>query len=380
MGYFKHCISSVAYWVFRRRSPAIQIMKIGLGCLTMAFSAGWALDVSFPFRDGHINVGFDSAGGISFVLVYAVAIVGLFLILVGLFLILAGFIWKVIRYRAEQRRLSRRRVVVVEARGLRDTSGTPLLDAIPSSLKGRRDHVLVDIRQGVKDGEIMAPEKALENIISLPSDLKRRESGLDRRDFTLVYGGLTPVPFTFLTGVLVDDEGEVRIFDWDRHAEAWRQLDGTDDGKRFKSTGLSQVPDGAQEVALTVSVSYSVNMDDVRAKVGEVPIVTLDLEDGSPDCHWSEGKQRALGKQFLDTVINLGNRGVRSIHLFLAAQNSVVFRFGRLYDKRNLPKVIVYQFQRAETPPYPWGILMPVSGIYSPAIMRVCNDSKLALK
>ena len=334
-------------------------MRIGWGCLAMVFPAGWAMDVSFPFRNGRIDVGFDSAGGASFLLVYGVAIIGFFLI--G-----AGFVC----YRVEQKRLSRKRVVVVEARGLRDTSGTPLVESIPSSWKGHRDQILIDIRQRIKDGEIVAPEAALADIISLTSDLRRREGGLDRNDFMLVYGGLTPVPFTFLTGVLIDDENSVRIFDWDRHAGAWRQLDDTDDGERFKRADLSQVPDGSQEVALAVSVSYGVNPNDVRAKVGEVPIVTLDLEDGSPNCHWSEEKQIALGKQFLNTVIGLGNRGVRRIHLFLAAQNSVVFRFGRLYDKRNLPEVVVYQFQRAETPPYPWGILMPVSGIDRPEVTR----------
>ena len=119
-----------------------------------------------------------------------------------------------------------------------------------------------------------------------------------------------------------------------------------------------------------VSVSYVVNPVDVRAKVGEMPIVALDLDGASPTSHWSEDKQRDLGTQFLETVIGLGNRGVRRIHLFLAAQNSVAFRFGRLYDKRNLPEVAVYQYQRAATPPYPWGILMPVCGIDRPAIVR----------
>ena len=315
------------------------------------------MDVSFPFKNGRIDVGFDSVGGAPFLLVYGVAIIGFFLI--G-----AGFVW----YRVEQKRLSRKKVIVVEVRGLRDNSGTPLVESIPSSWKGHRDQILIDIRQRIKDGEIVEPEAALADVISLTSDLRRREGGLDRRDFTFVYGGLAPVPFTFLTGVLIDDENSVRIFDWDRHTEGWRQLDGKDDGKRFKPADLSQVPDSSQEVALAVSVSYGVNANDVRAKVGRVPIVTLDLEDGSPNCHWAEEKQIALGEQFLNTVIGLGNRGVRRIHLFLAAQNSVVFRFGRLYDKRNLPEVVVYQFQRAETPPYPWGILMPVSGIDRPDV------------
>ena len=359
----KHLITSSINWVFRRRSRALRVMRIGLGCLTLAFGAGWALDLSFPFQDGSIEVGFDSSGGTPFILVYGAGVFGLGLI--G-----AGFIWEILSYREEQRLLARKKVIVVEARGLRDTGGTPLIEAVPPRLEGYRDQVLVDLRQRIKDGEIVKPEAALEDLISLPADLKRRENGFASRDVTLVYGGLTPVPFTFLTGVLIDDEGVAVIFDWDRYGEAWRELDGADDGKRFHLTNLDKVPGGAKEVALAVSVSYGVIADDVRAQFGDMSVVKLDLEAGSPDCHWSEGKQRALGKQFLDAAIGLANRDVRRIHLFLAAQNSVAFRFGRLYDKRNLPEVVVYQYQKNATPPYPWGVLMPVCGIDRPVILR----------
>ena len=360
---FKHVIRSLVDWLCRRRSPALLTMRIGLGCQALAFGAGWALNVSLLLPDGRVDVGFDSTGATPILLIYVTGFV-------GLCLTVAGFVWEITRYRGEQRRLGRKRVVVVETRGLRDTSGTPLLDAVPPSLEGHRDHVLVDIRQRVKDGEIVAPEAALGDLVSLPADLKRRSDGVDRSDLTLVYGGLTPIPFTFLTGLLIDDEGAAVIFDWDRHAEVWRPLDGTDDGKRFRSLGLHSLSDKVPEVALAVSVSYVVSPVDVRAKAGDMPIVALNLEGGSPACHWSEDKQRALGTQFLDTVVSLGNHGVRRIHLFLAAQNSVAFRFGRLYDKRNLPEVVVYQYQRAGAPPYPWGVLMPVCGIEQPAIVR----------
>ncbi len=339
-------------------------MRLGVICLALTFGAGWVLDVSLPFHDGQIEFVLNSAGGTPTIIVYAAAITGVVLIIIGL-------MWEIVRYRAEQQRLARKKVIVVEARGLRDSSGAPLIDALPSSLEGYKDSVLVDLRQGVKDGEIVTPESSLQNLESLPTDLKRRENGFDRRDLSIVYGGLTPVPFTFLTGVLMDDEGVIVILDWDRHTEAWRELDGADDGKRFQvSSPAIALQQGANEIALSVSVSYDVNPEDVRTRVGDMPIVQLKLEDGSPDCHWSEEKQHALGRQFLDTAIDLSNHGFNRIHLFLAAQNSVAFRFGRLYDKRNLPNVIVYQYQRHATLPYPWGVLMPVCGIDQPTIVR----------
>ena len=359
----KYFTTSLVDWLFRRRSSALLIMRIGLACLALAFGAGWALNVSFPVRDGRFEVGFDSAGGTPIMIVYLAGIV-------GLVLIITGSIWEVFRYRAEQHRLARKKIIVVEVRGLRDGSRSPLIDALPPRLEGHRDHVLVDLRQRVKDGEIVAPEAALEHLISLPTDLKRRENGVDREDLSLVYGGLSPVPFTFLTGVLIDDEGAALIFDWDRHAEVWRELDGADDGNRFQVAGLGNVMIGrTNEAALAVSVSYRIIADDVRTRVGNMPVVELTLNGGSPDCHWSEKKQRALGQQFLDAVIHLSNRGVKRIHLFLAAQNSVAFRFGRLYDKRNLPEAVVYQYQRGTVSPYPWGVLMPVCGVERPVII-----------
>jgi hypothetical protein len=60
-----------------------------------------------------------------------------------------------------------------------------------------------------------------------------------------------------------------------------------------------------------------------------VPVVALTLSCRSPDNHWSESKQQRLAKEFLATLVNLADLGITTIHLFLAAQNSVVFRLGR---------------------------------------------------
>lgn len=364
LAFLNHFFREAVEWLFRRRSLPLRIVWFGVFCFSLAFGTGWILDFSFPFQGGQVSFSFNSAGGTPAVIVYVVAGFGAALIVVGL-------VWMISDYRTDQQRIARKKVIVIEARGLRDSGGSPLINAIPPKVKGHRDQVPVDLRQHVKDGEIFAPETALEILRSLPNDLKRRENGFDRRDLTLVYGGLTPVPFTFLTGVLLDDERSVETFDWDRHAETWRRLSDTDDGKRFQIPDLTKVvPTGSKEVALAVSVSYRVALEDVQKKVGDMPVVKLILDGGSPDCHWSEDKQRALGQQFLNTAIDLSNLGIECIHLFLAAQNSIVFRLGRVYDKRNLPKIVVYQYQRNATPPYPWVVLMPVCGIDQPKIVR----------
>lgn len=357
----RYALRTFIDWFFRRRTPALQVMRFGLSCLALAIGAGWALDISIPFQGGKLAFNVNTGEGTPGLIVYGLA-------LLGGALMLAGLIWEIVRYRAEQRRLSRKKVIVVEARGLRDGVGKALADAMPKSVEGHRDSVILDLRQGVVDGHIVSPQAAVDKLVSLPVDLARREAGLDRSDLQRIYGGLAPVPLTFLTGVLIDDEASTLIFDWDRHQQKWRPLDADDDQKRFAIDGIEKIGAGAEEVALLVSVSYQVDAVGVGKKLNGIAQISLSLEGGLPDSHWSEDKQRALGRQFLETAIRLGNLGIRRIHLFLAAQNSVVFRFGCLYDKRNLPELIVYQYQREADPPYPWGIAMPVGGRAKPEV------------
>lgn len=353
-GTFEHFTRQFTDWLFRRRSPGFLFMRTGTLLATLGFAAGFAVDFAFPSDRGPITISVNNSGGVALVVSYTIGVV-------GLVLILFGGVLEWVRYWREERRLDKKRVIALEVRGLRDTSGTPLSAAVPPTIEGRRESLLVDLRQ-IHDGVMVAPEAAIAELSTLPKELERRFAEGDRSDVTLVYGGLAPVPLTFLTGVLLDDEDAVTVMDWDRILERWRSIDAEDDGLRFEILGLKHVPVGTSRVALAVSVSYAVDVSGVAGAIPEMPMVEMRLREGTTDAHWSEVKQQALGQQFLNTIIELGNRGVSELHLFLAAQNSLVFAFGRLYDKRNLPCVTVYQYQRDQSPVFPWGIRMPVAG------------------
>lgn len=334
-----------ADWKFKRR---IGMVLVSLGVtLFIAAMAGFAIGMTIPTDNGPLKLNFSTEGTPQIIVWGAFGS--------AIALIVLGIVFLV----QDRREESRKRVIAIEVRGLRDTSGQPLSAAIPASIKGRRELLLVNLRQG-QDGTILEPATALRHIQSLPQDISRRESGVDRADISYVMGGLAPVPLNFLVGVLTDDEGAVTLLDWDRNANKWRELDAEDDHRRFQIGGLKSVPAGCSEVALAVSVSYGVDLAGIASKLPATPLVGMTLEAGTPNAHWSEDKQQALAQQFHETAIALGNKGVRLIHLFLAAQNSVVLRFGRTYDKRNLPSLIVYQYEQGQNPPFPWGIRMPV--------------------
>lgn len=357
MTMFTHFLRSLIDWVFRRRSVGASLIKVGVPLYGLIL-ASLTIGITIPTSQGPFIFSWDTSGGAA-ALSWGVFIVATVIVLTGLLLIIR-----------DVRRDNREKIVVIEARGLRDWQGDPLEKAVPISLRGRRDALIVDIRQGLVDGQIVSPERALQKLAGVPDDVARRTAGLDRADVSFAVGGLAPVPLLFLLGVIVDDEHRTLFMDWDRKAHVWRPLDEDDDGRRFDITGLDAVVGGTTRVALCVSASYDVLDVDVRLVEPSAPIVRLELQDRSTASHWSEGKQQQLSQQFLDTVMALSRQGVTEIALFLAAPASLSLRLGTVYDRRNLPSVTVNQFEQADARKFPWAVRMPVAGLDAPQLVQ----------
>jgi hypothetical protein len=347
MDHKDYFIRSLTDFIFRRKHPALALVVGGLGVFSLVL-AGVALKISIPTTEGvaYLSFSTDTAAGALTWVAVAVALV----------LIISGLTWLY----NDWKQVDRRRVFAIEFRGLRDWQGAPLVYAIPPSVEGRRVEILKDLRQRVRDGHVVDPQAAVERLMTLRATLDDHEAGRDRADSTFVVGGLAPVPLSFLAGVLLDDESPMTFFDWDRDAKLWCELNRDDDGDRFVIDGLAGVPAGAHRVTVLISVSYAVDEISALRRVGPGPVVRLALSALTTNNHWSEGKQRALTRQFLDTMTALKGKGVGQIDLFLAGANSLVLRLGSVYDKRNLPPITVYQY---EGNAFSWGVIIPVAGL-----------------
>lgn len=350
-----YVIRRLVDWFVRPRSTGIRLINAGFGLIAAFLGGGWFAGLNLAWPEFSLGVSVQAPGGAPALLVYAACTV-------ALVLIVAGLVMEAARYVNELRAEARRKTIVIEARGLRDFAGSPLIRALSATYPRNRDEIVLDLRQRVTDGDISDPAPLLATIEQLPTSLHQRETGRDRADIIRVYGGLAPVPLTFLTGTVLDDEMDIDIYDWDRHDSRWRPLDADDDGDRLTTHGLDGVPANTSAIVLAVSVSYKADFAAIESTFPECPVVHAALRTLSSDAHWSEHKQAALGRQFLNIAKKLAESETKRIHLVLAAPNSVVFRFGRLYDRRNLPALSVYQYDRSPYPNYPWGVAMPVSG------------------
>lgn len=353
----------VDFWC-RRPTVWRTFFKGGLCLLGLSVGTGIAFNIKISDGVRQLSVAVDTAGGVPAIITGTLFLLGVFFLLLS-----AGML--IYDYMAEVKSNGRKRVIVVEQRGLKVTPDTPLAEAVPRSIKGGRISVLNDLRQRVANDYITEPQTAFDKVMRLPEAIQQHFAGQNGADVTVVYGGISPVPLTFLTGFLLDDETPATLLDWDRDAKRWRELDGTDDGDRFQVYGLDSVPEHSPEVILAVSASYKVDIPAVRKSKGDLPLVHLDLPQSSTSSNWSETKQQALARAFRETLERLEGLHVGHVHLFITAPNSLVFRLGQAYDKRLLPPATIYQYERSEAPPHPWGVTVPTHGVTAALIRNV---------
>ena len=335
-------------WLFRRRRLGLALISPGILLFAILVSS-W-IEVQIPIGDAEFSIGMSGEGAFSLgtTLTSLAVLMALVLIAVGAAITISDW-----------RRSRRRKVIAIECRGLRDQPGKPLEQSIPRRISGTPEPLNLNLRQGIRDGEITDPRAALSRLEALPNDLSTRTHGLDRSDFQIVVGALAPVPFLYYLGCILDDEDDVEVLDWDRHSRHWRDLSDFDDGRRFQVDWPEQDLREYDEVILAVSASYEVDVSAAKSVTSDTPCVVMDLAERSTSSHWSKEKQMELGRQFLDTAIRLSDTGIRKIHLFLASPASLAIRLGMLYDRRNLPELHIYQYDRKNITPFPWCLRIP---------------------
>ncbi|WP_339145207.1 SAVED domain-containing protein [Pseudoalteromonas galatheae] len=356
---FSYFIKRATDWLFRKRSPALITFQSGMSLLTMCLVGSWAL--SFSYEDAKRVVELDLQSSTTSHLILMVCfIISVALITVGLI----GMICKAVN---EQRLNSKRKTIVIEQRGLVDTSDSPLSEYVRKSCTWHVDTIIHDIRERLINNLITYPEVALNKINNLKLSIDEKTSQCAASDISICYGGVFPVPFAFYSGYLLDDESKITIYDWDRDNSEWRDLDADDDDEVFTIVKPELI---SKSVVLAVSVSYPVDRQAISETFPELPVHFLSLPTLDRNNHWSIDKQNRLSGQFFEYCKMLLGLGVEQIHLILAAQNSVAFRFGQAYDKRNLPYISIYQYERAQPIKYPWNVTLTQKAGESPVILN----------
>lgn len=349
-------------WVFRPRSLGLQLLKYGAAIFVMTLGADIAIGAEYKSESSSFNFHLTTSGGLP-----ALAINGAYFLGASLIFLGAGLLLRQVAQDIKKER--RQLLIVVELRGLHGAPDTPAKDVIMRDFLGQRQSIVIDFRPQ-RSADLVDRHLVLEKVTSLMSTIEVLSAGRDTADVFVAVGGLAAVPALFLTGTLLDDETNVQIFDWSRNLKAWQVPQGTDDGKRFLPLVVPGLATPCHDAVLVVSCSYHIDEQDVAKAFPGYPVARLDAEEKLADRFWSEEKQAAFVTEFRDAVQLLLNKGVKRIHLILAAPSSLSIRMGMSYDRRLHPELVVYQYERSAQPAYPWGLRMPSHGQQVAAVVE----------
>jgi len=333
--------------LYFRRSPAGLLLSSGV---TLMLGGPWILaklNFSKQFDDGSYITGTFNTAEVDWWVNALCLCVGAILIAIGLY-----FAW--ITFQEQRRKL----VIALELRGLSQTADSTLASAIPTLTVGRRESLFIDVRQLVQ-GTNAQQQEAVDHINVIPVRLKQLKDGRDRDDLSVYAGGLAPVPLLFLAGNLIAAESKVHWLEWDRKASSWvSPLEGSNLTDSLPITYASAY----KEVVLAFSVSYPIDRMELETAFPGTDVIELKIETPLPGIVVSEISIQKLMQDFMSCLTILKSRGAKRIHLILAAPSILTFRLGSCYAGRNMPELIIYQYQQAQKEnPYPWGVRMPNS-------------------
>ena len=346
-------------WI--RRSPSLPFTKAGFAFIFLSLPTGPLVEILLSYEGISAGLKLETTESLPSIIRYFFLGFGGLLIIYGLFV-----------HRKHLKKLeeetSRKRVVIIEHRGWTAPINVSVKDAVPIEYIGRREAILIDQTPFVDgNNKVAYPERSLEEVVRIREKVDDRIKDVEKDDVIIVYGGVASVPYTFLTGYLIDDDNKVNVFDWDRIKETWREISSCNRHKEATITGLAAAKD-AEEIVVVLSVSYAADLEAISRCFPSLPLVHMDTEDYQPNNHWDKDQQDKWVEQFIRITRSLGS--LRKIHLIIAAQNSVVFQMGRRYDRRNCPDVLVYQYERDEEDAYPWAVEVPRTGNGAQIIMR----------
>ncbi len=341
-------------FLYVRRSPSMPFIKVGFFLISSALSVGFFFDFEISYGPLAVSLGGSDRQAWPVIIQWLMFATGFFSLIVGLIVQ-----WRQVKILWED--AQRKRLVTVEHRGLTASINGTVSNSIPPEFIGRREEISIDQTPYVSgNNRVDDPEKSLEEVLHIRRDIDGRVKTVDKKDVTVIYGGLASVPFTFLTGYLIDDDNDVEVMDWDRFKGKWFHIKPK--GKEVKDVVISGLKEAetAEEVVVAVSISYKADLPALAKAFPGLPLVHMDSGDYQPNNHWDQNQQQRWAEQFVNLIRALG--GVKKIHLTIAAQNSVAFTLGRNHDRRCSPAVYVYQYERDEDPAYPWAVEVPRKG------------------
>ncbi len=274
----------------------------------------------------------------------------------GITLILIGSAWTLrVEHKLQKQTESennRKVVLVVQIDAYSNAITTPLNTSLPKEVIGKPIPVVIRKRDALVGGNNL--QDVANDIVNIESTLNQHTGGMDLADISICAGGLAPVPFLFLLGNILEDERKIHWAEWDRNKSRWAW---SSDGEPTHSWGLPQTTNvTSDEVVLKSGITYPISDGDISTAFPNLSVVEWEPSDKIFQRIVDEQSCNEICNEFKLLMVQLKGQGVKRIHFLLACSSALIMRLGSVLDPRNMPEVIVYQYEKNSDFIYTWGL------------------------
>lgn len=275
---------------------------------------------------------------------------------VALFLIVAGTLWLFHCAHRQNKRddeeNDRKVVLCVQFDAYNEVIPALLTAAVSTEVKGKRMPILIQKRDALVGGHGI--QDVANEVMHIKRSLLQHGSGRDLNDITVCAGGIAPVPFLFMLGNVLEDDRQISWAEWERKRGQWLwSRDGT-------SVPTWSIPtlDAIQtsDVVLRSGITYPIAAEDVSKAFPSHDVVVWEPKENLFQVVFDEASCIAICDEFKNLLRLLSSKGVKRVHFLLACSTALTMRLGSVLDPRNMPDVIVYQYEKSSDLVYIWGL------------------------
>lgn len=235
---------------------------------------------------------------------------------------------------------------IAKARPLRDKLNVP-------------ETYVIDAHQFYKNGSIKYPQEALKRTLSIEG-IVQAKSRVEDENSKYYYGGIAQVPLTFVAGTLFENTRNIQIYDWNRVNEKTYLIENG--GKPLNFVVEEPKKPLGNKIIIEVALTYPIDHNNTVDTIGDLPTIKIQAKNLEIDNTSTKEAQESVYKEFHRLLDKYFSSNVNEIHVFVSAQNSMVFQLGRQLNKRVHKEIIVWQYEAQNEHPNPWGVSISNDG------------------
>lgn len=220
--------------------------------------------------------------------------------------------------------------------------------------------IIIDEIDFINNEEYIDVLKNQNSIISDIAKLTRTHT-----NYKLAYWGITRIPLAYSLGVKLSDTQSINIFDYNRTKRKWNQLSYSwlknkrIKPQRFLIEKSNIHKASSQDVIVCISTTFMISkVDCIQAVPNYHSLYDLKLtniKNGKRDRLRTIKEMDMLAESYRKLMDEISTKtNIKTVHLFYAGPNSLAFKFGTVLSEAIHPKVLVYNYNRNDTPCFSW--------------------------